>query len=538
MSDAPKSIEIELKFIIPGSQAEAAVVEYLSANKYTVDKMSLLKNVDIYMDTTDWALLKNKLSLRYRLSNNTAMYTMKSVNAIEDGIAKRTETEIVLKKPAHPPTDIPIKALRKQVNQVIYPRKLMEQILIRTNRRRYMVTSPEGARFELSFDTSSFSSDALFKPKRDSQLHQLEAEIMEGPESALETMAQLLTDKFNYPKATQTKLETAMAQLKVQPLVKKVPDNLKVNLDDRLDAALKKILAVEFHWLQEQLPGAISDRDPEFVHQARVSTRRMRSALILFHSALPESTVVYFEERLKWLGSLFGEVRDLDVFMINLTGYKDMIESFSKEKRKTLESLVVKQRRIPLKALSEALKSRRFKNFERRMTKFLAESCLDCPELPLGAKPIREVAPPAITQKFDSVIEQSKKTMANPKLNEFHALRIQMKRLRYTFEFLAPPYGSAFNDIIHRTVEIQDCLGELQDTVFNQKLIKQILNDWQGKLVDADLIFVLGEIYQFQGEIARERQKNFKQIWDCFCAEQSTETLKKIFEAQEKVVNF
>ena len=49
MSDAPKSIEIELKFIIPGSQAEAAVVEYLSANKYTVDKMSLLKNVDIYM---------------------------------------------------------------------------------------------------------------------------------------------------------------------------------------------------------------------------------------------------------------------------------------------------------------------------------------------------------------------------------------------------------------------------------------------------------------------------------------------------------
>ena len=65
MSDAPKSIEIELKFIIPGTQAEVAVIEYLRTNKYTVDKMSLLKNVDIYMDTTDWALLKNKLSLRY-----------------------------------------------------------------------------------------------------------------------------------------------------------------------------------------------------------------------------------------------------------------------------------------------------------------------------------------------------------------------------------------------------------------------------------------------------------------------------------------
>ena len=235
------------------------------------------------------------------------------------------------------------------------------------------------------------------------------------------------------------------------------------------------------------------------------------------------------------VGGLFGDVRDLDVFMINLTGYKGMIESFSKDKRTTLENLVVKQRRIPLKALSEALKSRRFKNFERRMVQFLAEPCVDCPELPAAMKCIQEVAPQVITQKYESVIEQSKKTLANPKLIEFHALRIQMKRLRYTFEFLAPPYGNAFDDIIHRTVEIQDCLGELQDTVFNQKLIKHILQDWKGKLVDADLIFILGEIYQYQGEIARDRQNNFKQIWDCFCSEQTNSLLEKVFRDQEKI---
>lgn len=536
MSDAPRSIEIELKFIIPGTSAEAAVVDCLRKNKYIVEKISPLKNTDIYMDTTDWALLKNKLSLRYRLSNNTAMYTMKSVNEIEDGIAKRAETEIVLKKPVHPPTEIPIRTLRKQVNDVIYPRKLMEQILIRTNRHRYQIKSPEGANLELSFDTSSFSADPLFKPKRASQVYQLEAELKDGSETSVETMAKLISDTFNYPKATKTKLEIAITQLKVEPLIKKVPENLKVNLDDRLDTALKKILSVEFRWLEEQLPGTIADRDPEFVHQARVATRRMRSAIILFHNAIPETTAQYFEERLKRLGSLFGEVRDLDVFMINLTGYKGMIESFSKEKRKTLENLVVKQRRIPLKALSEALKSRRFKNFEHRMVKFLAEPCVDCLELPAANKSIREVAPQVITQKFKSVIEQSKKTQANPKLNEFHALRIQMKRLRYTFEFLAPPYGSAFDDIIHRTVEIQDCLGELQDTVFNQKLIKHILDDWKGKLVDTDLIFILGEIYQFQGEIAREHQKNFKQIWDGFCSQQTDALLEQVFQAQEKVI--
>jgi CHAD domain-containing protein len=534
MNDTSNSIEIELKFIIPGTLAEAAVVNCLRQNKYRIDKITPLKNIDIYMDTTDWALLKNKLSLRYRLSNSTAMYTLKSVSAIEDGIAKRMETELVLKKPAHPPTDIPIKTLRKQVNEVIYPRKLMEQILIRTNRHRYLVESPEGARFELSFDTSSFAADALFRPKRASLVHQLEAEIIEGSEAALESMAKLISDTFHYSKATQTKLEIAITQLKIEPLIKKVPENLKVKLDDRLDTALKKILAVEFRWLEEQLSGVISDRDPEFVHQARVATRRMRSALILFHNAIPEATAIYFEDRLKWLGGLFGEVRDLDVFIINLTGYKGMIESFSKKKRKTLESLVVKQRRIPLKALSDALKSRRFKNFETRMTKFLAEPCMDCQELPTAMKPIREVAPPMITQKFDNVLEQSKKALSNPKLNEFHALRIQMKRLRYTFEFLAPPYGGAFDEVIHRTVEIQDCLGELQDTVFNQKLITHILEDWEGKLVDADLIFILGEIYQYQGEIARERQKTFKQLWEHFCSEKPSALFNQVLQNQEK----
>jgi CHAD domain-containing protein/uncharacterized protein YjbK len=533
MNDASKSIEIELKLILPGSKAEREVVDFLRQNKYTVEKIDPVKNVDIYMDTTDWSLLKNKLSLRYRLADEKAMYTVKSVGPIEDGIAKRMESEVELEKPVDAPTDIPLKNLRRQIKEIIFPRKLMEQILVRTNRRRYFATSSEGAKFELSFDTSSFSSNALFKPQRARPDYQLEAEILDGPDSAVETLASLLAEAFAFPPATTSKMQLAMERLKIEPLTKRVPENLKVTLDDRLDSALQKILAIEFNWLKEQLPGAITDRDPEFVHQARVSTRRMRSALILFHNALPEQTVTYLEERLKWLGRLFGAVRDLDVFIINLTGYKDKLENFPKAKREELESLIVKQRRAPLKALNEAIKSRRYKNFERRLIQFLETPCSDSPDLPTRSKPIREVAPAAITSKLEGVLEQSKKTLANPKLNEFHCLRIQMKRLRYTTEFLAPPYGQALDDLIRRTVEVQDCLGEIQDTVFNQKLIKGILEEWKGKLVDPDLIFILGEIYQLQGYIAQDGQKRFKEIWKRFSSGQTSVSLGKIFQRQK-----
>ncbi len=529
MIDVPETIETELKLILPGNKAEDEVIEFLRQNNYAIENAEPADNTDIYMDTLDWALLENKLSLRYRLSNSKAMYTLKSIGTIEDGIAKRMENEITLEEPPDDPTDIPVKNLRKQIKDIIYPRKLMEQILIRTNRRRYIALSPEGTKLELDFDTSGFSANALFKPKRAPRLHEFEAEVLEGPEAALVSLASLLSARFSFTPAKSSKMESAMARLKVKPLTKIVPEKLKVKIDDRLDVALKKILSVEFTWFQEQFHGVISDRDPEFVHQARVATRRMRSALALFHDALPVKTVTYMEERLKWLGKLFGEIRNLDVFIINLEGYKDKIGKYPKAKRKALENLVVKQRRAPLKSLNEALKSRRYKLFERYM-KHLLEKPSDGADLPAANKLIRDVAPQVITQKLENIIEQSRKTLANSDLKEYHSLRIQMKRLRYALEFMATPYGDAFKDIVKQTTEIQDCLGELQDTVFNQKFIKGILKNWRGKLADPELIFILGEIYQLQGEISRDRRKSFDTIWGCFAPEETVQSLKQIFQ--------
>ena len=63
----------------------------------------------------------------------------------------------------------------------------------------------------------------MFRPKRASLVHQLEAEIIEGSETALGSMAKLISDNFSYSKATQTKLEIAIAHLKIEPLIKKYP---------------------------------------------------------------------------------------------------------------------------------------------------------------------------------------------------------------------------------------------------------------------------------------------------------------------------
>ena len=370
MNDRSKP-EVELKLVLSGQEAESAVVEYIRGHNYTVEELDPVRNVDTYLDTFDWSLMKNKLSLRYRISSGTSMYTLKSIGPVEEGIARRMETQIPLDKPVDDPTLVPVKQIRKLIDDILFPRRLLEQVLIRTHRRRYRVISPEEAEIELAFDTSTFALRGLHKPRRVQKLEELEAEILNGPEGALQSLSALLSDRFRYPPSKASKFEVAIERFKITIPSKKPPKGLRPCLDDRLDLAVRKILTHQFMWLREHLPGVQQDIDTEFVHQARVATRRMRSALRLFREAIPESAAAYLGGELQWLGGMFGAVRDLDVFLLNLSRFKKQIERFPTKKKRAFEDWIEKHRRSPLKALCQALESPRYRNFERRLAQFL-----------------------------------------------------------------------------------------------------------------------------------------------------------------------
>lgn len=149
------------------------------------------------------------------------------------------------------------------------------------------------------------------------------------------------------------------------------------------------------------------------------------------------------------------------------------------------------------------------------------------PPAPLAVKQVLEVAPLLINKKMDAVMVQGQAVLADPKLKQFHLLRIQMKKLRYACEFMSPAYDGALDPFIERTVEIQDCLGDIQDTVFTRDFIDALFDNWKRKIVSPTLLFVLGEIYQLQEEIAAERERRFGKIWERFASEETIEQLKE-----------
>ncbi|MEI7835711.1 MAG: CHAD domain-containing protein [Planctomycetota bacterium] len=521
MNDGAKPLEIELKLLVAGTEAEQATVACLREDGYRVDELEPVRNVDTYLDTFDWSLFKNGLALRYRLANGSATYTLKSIEAIEGGIAQRTETIVRLDAPIDTPAEVPVKELRKLLGRMIFPRKLLEHVRITTDRRRYKVATPEEGKIELAFDTSSLALRGLHKPRPARKLNELEAELLQGSTTALESLAAILAKRFNYPPSRASKLEAAIERLKVALPSKNPPPELRVGPDDRVDLAVRKFLTYQFQRLTEQLPGLHLDIDTEFLHQARVATRRMRSALRLFHQAVPEKTADYLEAELKWLAGLFGAVRDLDVFVLNLSRFKKSISQFPATAKAALEAWLATHRSGPLGILREALDSARYRGFERRLMQFLQRPLAPRPKVLLALKKVRDVAPVLVAGKLEAVLTRGQAMLANPKPQRRHALRIQMKKLRYVSEFMAPAYDGGLDPFIKQMAAIQDCLGEMQDTVYTRAFIEQLRDDWKGTLVDPTLLFVLGEIYQLQANIERKQRGKLRIAWARFASEET-----------------
>jgi CHAD domain-containing protein len=525
MKTPTETKEIEYKFLLPEPGANATVLNLLGSKGYRVRRLRTIRQEDLYLDTFDWRLFRHGFSLRLRRANEKVFYTLKSIGRIDGGRAERREIEIEVTGSVVDPTAAPVKEIQMEIAEIIYPRRLIGQLTVRTERQPYMVTGPGNARIELVFDSTGFLARGLNKPRRARRLFEMETELRKGSPAELDTLQQHLTGAIGFTPSSQSKLETAIERLGVVFPTKNPPPHLQVKIDDRFDRTVQKIFAFQIHRLDENIPGVLSDIDTEFVHQARVATRRMRSLIRLFGGAIPKKTGSYFAEELLWLGSLFGGVRDLDVFLLNLPRFKQAIEIAPQRSINTLMQHIAEERLALFADLKAGLASARLRLLHSRLLAFAGRTPAKNPSAPLALAPLNAAAPPIITARFDAAIAQGSCVLAKPEPKNFHKLRIQFKKLRYALEFVSPAYGDLLHSLIEEVVKIQDCLGDLQDTVFTRALIDRLLKRWKGNVLDPRLLFMLGELYELQGEIARTKQAEFHEIWKHFDQDALRKTL-------------
>lgn len=141
--------------------------------------------------------------------------------------------------------------------------------------------------------------------------------------------------------------------------------------DSARDAAVK-ILWTRFEDTWAYHEAVLKNFDADAVHDMRVSSRRLRTAMQTFRPCFARKSFKIHADRMKALAGLLGEVRDRDVLLDELKGDH---ERLSEDERAGLEGLIDElrsQRKVHREALKLMLEELERTAYDRAFLSYLA----------------------------------------------------------------------------------------------------------------------------------------------------------------------
>lgn len=277
----------------------------------------------------------------------------------------------------------------------------------------------------------------------------------------------------------------------------------------RSDEALRTILGHLLETVTANVDGVVADIDIEFLHDLRVATRRARSALAQIRGVLPQSAVDHLNLELRWLGSVTNRCRDLDVYLLEMEGYRRRLGDDAPTLDE-LERLLRRERARALRRVRSALRSTRFEELVSAWASVVAPAS-DDPQPVNAARPIAELSGPRILRAYRRMVKRGSRLGDPPPAEELHRLRIDAKKLRYLLEFFTALYPAAtIARLVKELKSFQDVLGSFND-MENQRaeltgLADQLL---QRGDAGAPTMFAIGRLV----DAMRERQDADRRIF-------------------------
>jgi CHAD domain-containing protein len=221
-----------------------------------------------------------------------------------------------------------------------------------------------------------------------------------------------------------------------------------------------------------QLRAAALDwSDVEGVHDMRVASRRLRSALRDFMPYLRKGKLRRSRDHLKIIADALGAVRDEDVAIIAL---EELQKEAPEEVAAGVERLAaerVSQREEARAALVEAIGEGVVARVRGEFI-FALEQATQAPRKrrnakkdgePLAGASFRQAGHDIIAASFEEVRKLSASLHQPLNTKRLHRMRIAAKRLRYAIELFAHCWGEPLVPFAEEIAEMQGHLGELHD---------------------------------------------------------------------------
>jgi CHAD domain-containing protein len=235
-----------------------------------------------------------------------------------------------------------------------------------------------------------------------------------------------------------------------------------------VDAA-RRVLTIRLEVVRDYLGLALreSDKDPEYIHQLRVGTRRAGAAIEIFALCISNKVYSTARKQLRRIRRAAGEARDWDVFLMTLAEEKQKGKRWHRPALDFLTGYALSQRIAAQAHLEQACPDYPFA-YER----FLAETTatIQKPHYDPGTRTLLDLAGPLLLNLLRDLDQAASQDLND--YNHLHRVRILGKRLRYAMEVFADCFAPEFRDELYPAVEqMQDILGRANDSyVASQRL--------------------------------------------------------------------
>ncbi|MCE8426136.1 MAG: CHAD domain-containing protein [Candidatus Methanoperedens sp.] len=224
-------------------------------------------------------------------------------------------------------------------------------------------------------------------------------------------------------------------------------------------------------------------QDIEFIHRMRVASRWIRSCLPLFENCFPPKKYRQWRKEIRNITRALREARDADVQIAFLKAYTEKLKEESLRPGVQRFLLRLRQRRERLqprviKAIDRLLESGVVEDMEklcRKMRKGRAD--VNPPE-------IYKKAIVHITSRLDEIFVHEASVYIPENIREHHAMRIAVKRLRYTMEVFSSLYEGELENQISVCKKLQDMLGDMHDCDVWMDYLPQFMEDERAYSLD------------------------------------------------------
>ena len=301
----------------------------------------------------------------------------------------------------------------------------------------------------------------------------------------------------------------------------------KIDLSENpdIETAAKRIFSESIQHLRDNFTRFQKNGDAGALMQIRIGMRRIRVAIAVFRQVIPGDVRTRYNREFRYFGNMLGEARNMDVFMDVMLSdkmAKKSLKKAGKELRRHAGSVRSDEYEVIRREISGGHLESVLKGFDKWL-KSNWQSKLGKAACNLLGKPVAPFAISVINEGSIELLNQGAET-EHLSASELHDVRKYAKRARYHLRFFSSLFADEkVQEGFAILVQMQDCLGHINDVKEGQVLLGQLSED-----VRADYF---ADVLRYNAKVIRQAADNidgylteFADLWQRYEAYTVDET--------------